>query len=146
MKTEQKEVKMELKGETEVVFTRFFAAPRELVFDCHTKPELMRRWLTGPEGMVLETCEQDLKSGGKYLYLYGDQKEINQGFMVHFAKSQSRKNFQTLRTILWILRFLIKMHRKIPLLRLSRVLLRLRGIRHCLLTFANMRLLMCVSL
>jgi uncharacterized protein YndB with AHSA1/START domain len=79
MKTEQKEVKMELKGETEVVFTRFFAAPRELVFDCHTKPELMRRWLTGPEGMVLETCEQDLKSGGKYLYLYGDQKGNKSG-------------------------------------------------------------------
>jgi uncharacterized protein YndB with AHSA1/START domain len=73
MKSDRKEVKMERRGETEVVFTRYFAAPRELVFDCHTKPELMRRWLIGPEGMVLETCEQDLKVGGKYLYLYADR-------------------------------------------------------------------------
>lgn len=72
MKSEKKEAKMELRGETEVVFTRYFAAPRELVFDCHTKPDLMRRWLIGPEGMVLDTCEQDLRVGGKYLYLYAD--------------------------------------------------------------------------
>ena len=43
MKADQKELKMELRGESEIVFTRHFAAPRELVFDCHTKPELMRR-------------------------------------------------------------------------------------------------------
>ncbi|TGK51611.1 ATPase [Leptospira kanakyensis] len=73
MKSEKNEVKMERRGETEVVFTRYFSAPRELVFDCHTKPELMKRWLIGPEGMVLDTCKQDLKVGGKYLYLYADK-------------------------------------------------------------------------
>lgn len=72
MNTESKEFNMELRGETEVVLTRYFAAPRELVFDCHTKPELMRRWLIGPPGMVLETCENDLRVGGKYLYVYAD--------------------------------------------------------------------------
>lgn len=70
MKPEKKEARMELRGETEVVLRRYFAAPRELVFDCHTKPELMRRWLIGPPGMVLETCENDLKTGGRYLYVY----------------------------------------------------------------------------
>ncbi|WP_411822682.1 SRPBCC domain-containing protein [Leptospira sp. 'Mane'] len=79
MKAEQKEVKVELRGETEAVFTRYFAAPRELVFDCHTKPELMRQWLIGPEDMVLETCEQDLKVGGKYLYLYADSNGNKSG-------------------------------------------------------------------
>jgi uncharacterized protein YndB with AHSA1/START domain len=74
MKTEHNELKVELKGETEVVVTRYFSAPRELVFDCHTKPELMRRWLVGPDGMVLETCENDLKVGGKYLYVYVNAK------------------------------------------------------------------------
>jgi uncharacterized protein YndB with AHSA1/START domain len=38
MDIEENELKVELKGETEVVVTRYFAAPRELVFDCHTKP------------------------------------------------------------------------------------------------------------
>ncbi|EPG74925.1 hypothetical protein LEP1GSC058_1641 [Leptospira fainei serovar Hurstbridge str. BUT 6] len=74
MKTNQKQVKMELKGETEIVFTRYFSARRELVFDCHTKPELMRRWLIGPDGMMLDTCEVDLKVGGKYLFVYADAK------------------------------------------------------------------------
>ncbi len=86
MKIEQKEVKMELKGETEVVFTRYFAVPRELVFDCHTKPELMQRWLRGPEDMVLETCEHDLKPGGKYLYLYTDKKGNKSGVYGTFCE------------------------------------------------------------
>ena len=70
MKTNQKEMKVELRGETEVVMTRYFAAPRKLVFDCFTKPELMLRWLIGPPGAVLEKCEVDLRAGGKYLYVY----------------------------------------------------------------------------
>lgn len=79
MNSKQNEVKMIRKGDTEVVFQRYFDAPRELVFDCHTKPELMRRWLIGPEGMVLDTCEQDLRVGGKYLYLYADDKGNKSG-------------------------------------------------------------------
>ncbi len=34
----------------EVVVTRSFEAPRERVFDAWTRPELLRRWLTGPPG------------------------------------------------------------------------------------------------
>ncbi|EQA47342.1 hypothetical protein LEP1GSC050_1820 [Leptospira broomii serovar Hurstbridge str. 5399] len=75
MKADQKELKIELRGETEAVLTRYFAAPRKLVFDCHTKPELMRRWLIGPEGSRLETCEVDLKIGGKYLFVYVDSNK-----------------------------------------------------------------------
>ena len=79
MRTEQEKIKMEFKGETEIVFTRYFAAPRQLVYDCHTKPELMRCWLIGPEGMVLEKTEMDLRPGGKYLYLYADQNGNKSG-------------------------------------------------------------------
>lgn len=79
MNPNQNEVKLVRRSDTEVVFTRYFDAPRELVFDCHTKPELMRRWLIGPEGMVLDTCEQDLRVGGKYLYLYADEKGNKSG-------------------------------------------------------------------
>ena len=37
----------------EVVITREFDAPRDLVFDCHTKPDLVRRWLLGPPGWTM---------------------------------------------------------------------------------------------
>ncbi|GBF37929.1 SRPBCC domain-containing protein [Leptospira johnsonii] len=86
MKTDQKEVKIELRGETEVVLTRYFAAPRALVFDCFTKPELILRWLTGPEGWKLDTCESDLKVGGKYLYVFVDSKGTKMGIYGKFLE------------------------------------------------------------
>ncbi len=86
METDQKEVKIELRGKTEVVLTRYFAAPRKLVFDCFTKPELILRWLTGPEGWTLETCENDLKVGGKYLYVFADSKGTKMGIYGKFLE------------------------------------------------------------
>jgi len=82
----KREVNMELRGETEVVLKRFFAAPRQLVFDCHTKPELMRRWLIGPEGMTLETLENDPRTGGRYLYVYADSQGNKIGVYGVFRK------------------------------------------------------------
>lgn len=52
----------------EVVVTRVFAAPRGMVFDAHTKPELVRRWLLGPPGWTMPVCEIDLRVGGRYRY------------------------------------------------------------------------------
>ncbi len=53
---------------TEITITRVFNAPRELVFDCYTKPELVKRWMSGPEGWRFAVCEIDLRVGGKYRY------------------------------------------------------------------------------
>ena len=36
------------RGDREILVTRDFDAPRRLVFDAFTKPELVRRWLLGP--------------------------------------------------------------------------------------------------
>jgi uncharacterized protein YndB with AHSA1/START domain len=55
-------------GDREVVMTRVFNAPRQLVYDAYTKPELVARWLTGPAGWTMPICEIDLKVGGKYRY------------------------------------------------------------------------------
>ena len=56
------------KGEREIVITRLFAAPPQLVFEAHTVPALMRKWFTGPDGWALTTCEIDLRPGGAYRY------------------------------------------------------------------------------
>ena len=54
-------LKLTLSGDSEVHFERTMNAPRQLVWDCHTKPALIRRWLFGPPGWLL-------RSGfGKYL-------------------------------------------------------------------------------
>ena len=48
---------------------REFAAPRGLVWDAWTRPELLRRWYGGPSGWRLEECEIDLRVGGAWRYL-----------------------------------------------------------------------------
>jgi uncharacterized protein YndB with AHSA1/START domain len=63
-------LKLTAPGDREVVMTRVFDAPRELVFEAMTKPELMKRWFFGPDGWSLETCEIDLKPGGAYRYVW----------------------------------------------------------------------------
>lgn len=52
-------------SDTEILATRVFDARRELVFDAHTKPEHLRKWMVGPEGFVMAACEIDLRPGGK---------------------------------------------------------------------------------
>jgi uncharacterized protein YndB with AHSA1/START domain len=52
----------------EVVLTRVFDAPRQMVFDAFTKPELLKRWF-GPRGWSLVVCEVDLKVGGEFRFV-----------------------------------------------------------------------------
>jgi uncharacterized protein YndB with AHSA1/START domain len=56
-------------GDREIVITRLFDAPRGLVFDALTKPELIRRWLLGPGGWSMTVCTVDLRVGGAYRYV-----------------------------------------------------------------------------
>ena len=58
------------KSDREVVMSRAFDAPRRLVFDAHTKPALVKRWLLGPPGWTMPVCEIDLRVGGKYRYVW----------------------------------------------------------------------------
>ena len=52
----------------EIVLTRVFNAPRRLVFDAFTKPELLKRWF-GPRGWSLVVCEVDLRVGGTFRFV-----------------------------------------------------------------------------
>ena len=61
-------LKLTTPGDLEAVITRVVNAPRGMVFDAHTKPELVKRWLSGLPGWTLPVCEIDLRVGGKYRY------------------------------------------------------------------------------
>jgi uncharacterized protein YndB with AHSA1/START domain len=61
-------LKLAATGDREIVMTRSFNAPRKMVFDAWTKPELLKRWLAGPVGWTMTVCEIDLKVGGSYRY------------------------------------------------------------------------------
>jgi uncharacterized protein YndB with AHSA1/START domain len=57
-------------GDRAILVTRAFDAPRRLVWEAMTKPELLKRWMTGPPGWSFAVCEVDLRVGGKYRYVW----------------------------------------------------------------------------
>jgi uncharacterized protein YndB with AHSA1/START domain len=61
-------------GELEIVMARDFDAPPDMIFDALTKPELVRRWLTGPDGWIMPVCEIDLKVGGAWRYVWRNEE------------------------------------------------------------------------
>jgi uncharacterized protein YndB with AHSA1/START domain len=55
-------------GAREIVLTRVFDAPRHLVFEAFSKPELLKRWF-GPRGWSLVVCEVDFRVGGGFRFV-----------------------------------------------------------------------------
>lgn len=62
--------KISTPADREILIERDFAAPRSLVWDCFTKPELVRQWLLGPDGWTMPVCEIDARPGGSYRYVW----------------------------------------------------------------------------
>ena len=59
------EVTVTLPSDREIVFTRTFARPSQLLFEAWTKPEHLHQWY-GCEGSSLSVCEIDLRPGGQW--------------------------------------------------------------------------------
>ena len=60
--------KVTLPTDEQILITREFEAPRELVFRAWTTPELVRRWWHANRGEVT-VAEIDLRPGGKWRYV-----------------------------------------------------------------------------
>lgn len=61
-------LKISLPSDREVLLTRVFNAPRQLVYDAFSKPEIMKRWF-GPRGWSLVTCDVDHRVGGGFRFV-----------------------------------------------------------------------------
>src|SRR5215470_5529866 len=62
---------VERKSERELVVTRTFNAPARLVFEAWTRPELFQQWWVPKSmGMVLRTCEMEVRTGGRYRLVF----------------------------------------------------------------------------
>ena len=55
-------------SDREITLTRVFDAPRQMVFDAFSKPELLKRWF-GPRGWSLVVCEVDFRVGGGFRFV-----------------------------------------------------------------------------
>lgn len=73
-------------SDREVRVTRTFNAPRQLVWDAHTKPELVRKW-QGYPGWDMPVCEMDVRVGGTYRWQWKSQEDGKQfGFFGTFTE------------------------------------------------------------
>jgi uncharacterized protein YndB with AHSA1/START domain len=61
-------------GDRQVVVTRRFASPPEYVYRAHTEPELLQRWLLGPEGWTMPVCISEATPGGRIRFEWSDGK------------------------------------------------------------------------
>jgi uncharacterized protein YndB with AHSA1/START domain len=66
-------LKVTTPGDREIAMTRIFDAPRHLVFEAWSKPELVKRWLYGPDDWRLAVCEMDLRVGGATRFVWRDR-------------------------------------------------------------------------
>ena len=63
-------------SDREIVMTRVFDAPRDLVFEAHSSCEHLRNWW-GPRRYEIASCEADFRPGGKWRIVHrtADGKE-----------------------------------------------------------------------
>ena len=73
-------------SDTEIVMTRVFDAPRDLVFEAHTSCEHMSNWW-GPRKYEVASCELDFRPGGRWRIVHrGPEGEEDQGFRGEFRE------------------------------------------------------------
>jgi len=59
---------LKTEGDLHLVITRHFAASPEAVYRAHMEPELIKKWMLGPEGWTMPVCINEAKPGGKMRY------------------------------------------------------------------------------
>jgi len=63
-------------SDRELVTTRAFDAPRDLVWEAWTSPEHLPNWLLGPEGWTMPVCESDLRVGGAWHFVWQSDADV----------------------------------------------------------------------
>lgn len=72
-------LQMTTPSDREIAWARKLNAPRDMVFDTLTRPELIQRWLLGPDGWSMPVCEVDLRVGGKFHYVWHHKEKGEMG-------------------------------------------------------------------
>ncbi len=67
----KKSTTVERKADRELVVTRTFNGPAQVVFNAWTKPELLKRWWAPKSvGISFVSCEADVRTGGTYRFVF----------------------------------------------------------------------------
>ena len=65
---------LKTEGDRYIVVMRRFAAPPEAVYRAHTDPNLVQKWMLGPDGWTMPVCISDARPGGSIRYEWADGK------------------------------------------------------------------------
>jgi uncharacterized protein YndB with AHSA1/START domain len=72
---------VERKSDRELVVTRTFDGPARYVFEAWTRPELFRQWWAPKSmGMLLRSCDMDVRVGGGYRLVFGEDAATAMAF------------------------------------------------------------------
>jgi len=78
---------VERKSERELVVTRIINGPARIVFEAWTKPELFKRWWVPKSiSMSLLACEMDVRAGGRYRLVFGNETSSNMEFFGRYIE------------------------------------------------------------
>jgi uncharacterized protein YndB with AHSA1/START domain len=81
----KKELTVTTPSDREIVMTRVFDAPRDLVFEAHTSCEHMSKWW-GPRKYTVASCEMDLRPGGTWRIVHRGPDGEEHGFHGEFRE------------------------------------------------------------
>src|SRR5271165_1290816 len=59
---------LKTEGDTHIVVTRRFNAKPDVVYRAHTDPQIIQKWLLGPDGWTMPVCISDARPQGKIRY------------------------------------------------------------------------------
>jgi uncharacterized protein YndB with AHSA1/START domain len=68
--TQNKSLQITTPSDEEIRITRSFDAPRMMLWDAYTRPELVKRWLGQMPGWSWVECEMDVREGGRYRWAW----------------------------------------------------------------------------
>jgi len=90
MVTFAEKAQVSLPSDREVSVKRAFMAPRALVYEAYTTPQLVKRWLLGPPGWTMPVCEMDVRVGGKFRWRWRSSEDGSEfGFHGEFREVQA---------------------------------------------------------
>jgi uncharacterized protein YndB with AHSA1/START domain len=78
---------VERTSDRELVVTRTFNGPAHIVFEAWTNPELFKRWWVPKSmGMILRSCEMDVRTGGGYRLVFGEDASNTYEFFGRYVE------------------------------------------------------------
>jgi uncharacterized protein YndB with AHSA1/START domain len=78
---------VERKSDRELVVTRTINGPARIVFEAWTKPELFKQWwVPKSAGMFLRSCELDVRVGGTYRLVFGEDPAKTMAFFGRYLE------------------------------------------------------------